>query len=135
MDLFEFIENNDVDFTKNVIDEKFFDVVETEIGFKFGPELKKYVLTYGYLGFEDVEFYGINQNQGIDSDMVTQTKYLHKYFKKTENYVAFENIGEGDYVIVDSDDHVFEYDTEVGKVKELNIKLFDYIVKRFNEAA
>ena len=135
MDLFEFIENNDVDFTKNIIDEKFFEVVETEIGFKFGPELKKYVLTYGYLGFEDVEFYGINQNQGIDSDMVTQTKYLHKYFEKTENYVAFENIGEGDYVIVDSDDNVFEYDTEVGKVKELNVKLFDYIVKRFNEVA
>lgn len=133
MGLSEFIENNDVDYTKKLIDKNFFEIVEKEIGCKFGPELKKYILTYGYLGFEDVEFYGINSNQGINSDMVSQTKYIHKYFEKTKNYVAFENLGEGDYVLVDSEDNIYEYDTEVGEVKNINSKLFEYILKRFND--
>ena len=56
-----------------------------------------------------------------------------QYKEKSKDYVAFENLGEGDYVIVDSEDNVYEYDTEVGEVKNLNSKLFEYILRRFND--
>lgn len=135
MNIVEFIENNDVDYTKNVIDESFIGTLELETGCKFGPELIKYILSYGYLGFEDVELYGVNSNQGIDSDMISQTKYMHKYFEKTSGFVALENLGEGDYILVDSADNVYEYDTEVGEIIDVKYRLFGYILKRFTEVA
>ena len=133
MTIFEFIENNDVDYTKNLIQESFVEIAEKETECKFGPDLRKYILLYGYLGFEDVEFYGITSNQGIASDMICQTKYIHKYFEKTRSYIALENLGEGDYVLVDCEDNVCEYDTEGGEVISLNLKLFEYILKRFSD--
>ena len=134
MTLKKFIENNDVDFTKNLVGIDSIPAIEKEVGVSFGGELVKYIVKYGYLAFEDIEFYGINSTQNLDSDMVKQTIYLHKYFPKTAGYVALENQGDGDYYIVNSSDEVFEYNSSLGTLDTTGKKLFEYILDRFLES-
>ena len=76
----------------------------------------------------------MNSRQGLESDMVKQTRYLHKYFPATFAYVALENQGEGDYYLVNSNDEVYEYFSEQGQLLKTGLTLFDYIVQRFEEA-
>ena len=80
MDIKEFVEKNNLEKCKNLIKVEQLNNIEKEIKIKFGNELKKYILEYGYLAYEYIELYGINSKQGIESDMVKQTLYLHKYF-------------------------------------------------------
>ncbi len=131
MDIKQFISENNVDRTKSLIDNDTLKSAEKQIGFSFGKELTEYLLTYGYLGYEYIELYGINSNQGLKSDMVTQTEYLHKYFPQTKNFVALENQGEGDYYIVNGSDEVFEYISEQDKLIDTGLSLFEYILNRF----
>ena len=99
-----------------------------------GKELTAYLLKYGYLGFEHVELYGMNSRQGLKSDLVSQTKYLHQHYPDTSSLVAIENQGEGDYYLVDSEDNVYEYDTNMKQLRKTGLKLFKYILKRFKAA-
>lgn len=131
MDINEFICKNDVDFAAHLIKQADLELAENELGIRFGPQLSKYLLDYGYLGFESVEFYGMNSRQRLKSDMITQTHYLHKYYVATSPYVAFENYGEGDYMLVDSEDNVFRFISEENKLIKTDKKLFDYILTRF----
>lgn len=135
MELKKFIENNDVDFTKNLVGVDYIPAIEKEVGVSFGCELVKYIVLYGYLAFEDVEFYGINSKQYLESDMVKQTLYLHKYFPKTAGYVALENQGEGHYQIVASDDTVYEYLTSADQIISTGKKLLCFIQDRFQSVA
>ena len=133
MNLKNFIENKEVDYTKNLIDVEELRKIEKIIGVEFGGQLTKYVLKYGYLAYKHIEFYGVNSKHVLDSDMVTQTVYLHKYFSKTSEYIALENSGDGVYVIVSSEDKIYEYSSDDDSVKEIGLKLFDYILQRFQE--
>ena len=123
--------NNAVDYSNALINEDFLQKVESTIGIKMGQELKEYLLQYGYLGYEFIEFYGVNSRQNLKSDMVTQTLYLHKYFPQTQAYVAIENQGEGDYYLVDSQDIVYEFISEKNTLNNTKLKLFDFILSRF----
>ena len=127
----KFISNNNVDYATNLINETDINLYERKIGICFGDQLIQYLLKYGYLGFEYIEFYGINSKQGYNSDMVKQTLYLHKYYEATKPYIAFENCGEGDYILVDSEDNVYKYISETNQLSNLGIKLFDYILSQF----
>lgn len=131
MDIRDFLDANPVLSSKNTITMEQVAKVESIIGVHFGPQLVKYLVDYGYLAYEYVELYGVNPVQMLESDMVTQSKYLHKYFPKTANLVALENRGEGDYYLVDAEDNVFEYISELDKLESAKCKLFDYILKRF----
>lgn len=131
MTLDVFIKENNVTSTSRLIDEKLLCDVEKSIGLRFGRQLKKYVLAYGYLSYKHVELYGINSNENENSDMVKQTLYLHKYYPITRGFIALENQGEGDYYIVDENDNVYEYDSELEELTNKNIKVFDYILDRF----
>ena len=132
-ELVEFIESNEVDYTSRTIDIETIHKAESLIGISFGKQMIEYLSKYGYLGFEYSELYGMNSNQGLDSDMITQTLYLHKYYPQTQKYIALENQGEGDYFIVDADDKVYEFDSQLMELSELNISLFEYILERFQE--
>lgn len=134
MNIKEFIANNDVDMGKLLVDVTVVEAAEKEVGVEFGGELTKYILNYGYLAFEYVELYGMNSRLGLDSNMIKQTKYLHQYYPATKSYIAIENQGEGDYYIVNSDDRVFGYDTELDRLTDTELSLFEYILKRFEEA-
>jgi len=131
MDYKEFVKQNDVDCTKNLINEQELDELEKNVGLKFGSQLKDYILSYGYLGFLAVEFYGINSKQKEKSDLITQTLYLHKYFDKTKQYIAFENIGEGRYILVDENDNMYSYSSEQDSIQSLGVDLGEYILGRF----
>lgn len=133
MDIKEFVEKNNLEKCKNLIKVEQLNNIEKEIKIKFGNELKKYILEYGYLAYEYIELYGINSKQGIESDMVKQTLYLHKYFPKTINYIAVENLGDGNYRIVDNKDNIYKYISEEDKIVDIQLKLFKYIMNRFNE--
>ena len=128
----EIVEKYDVDSTKNLVSESELASFKTNEGFEIGTQLREYILNYGYLGFKSIEFYGINSIQKEKSDLISQTKYLHKYFPASNEFVAFENCGEGDYAIVDKNDNIFLLRTEDNqKLVNLQKKLFDYIEQRF----
>lgn len=131
MNLDTFVRQHDVDHSNSRIDVPTLEQAEKTIGIKFGDELTEYLLKYGYLGFEYVELYGMNARQGLNSDLVTQTQYMHKYYPDTSSLIAIENQGEADYYLVDSDDNVYEYDTNIKQLRKTDLKLFEYIVRRF----
>ena len=131
MNLDTFVRQHDVDHSNSRIDVPTLEQAEKTIGIKFGDELTEYLLKYGYLGFEYVELYGMNARQGLNSDLVTQTQYMHKYYPDTASLIAIENQGEADYYLVDSDDNVYEYDTNIKQLRKTDLKLFEYIVRRF----
>ena len=126
-----FISNNQVDYNNNTIDKSMLKQAEKAVSVRFGKELTEYLLKYGYLGYKHVEFFGINRNQGLESDLVKQTQYVHEQFPATSDLVAIENQGEGDYYLVDSSDNVYEYDTNVKRLRKTGNKLFDHILQRF----
>lgn len=128
-----FIAENDVMTAKNLIHSQFIDKITNVIGLTIGRQLKEYILKYGFLIYESVEFFGVNSIQLMDSDLVTQTLYLHKYFSKTKDFIAIGDYGDGLYVLVDSQDNVFEFDSEAERLTCLNKSLFDYILSRFKE--
>ena len=134
MDIKQFIVENNVDQSNALIDVKLLEQAEKEVGLRFGEELTEYLLKYGYLSYEYIELYGMNSRQGLESDMVKQTLYLHKYFPATQGYVALENQGEGDYYIVNSNDEVYEYISEQNKLLKTGMNLNQYILHRFQEA-
>lgn len=124
----------DVDSAKNLVTEDDLNLLESELSFVFGKQLQEYILNFGYLGLGSIEFYGINSIQKEKSDLISQTKYLHKYFFPSIGYVAVENRGEGDYALVDKDDNVYLLRTENGQeLINLRKKFFDYIKERFSE--
>jgi hypothetical protein len=134
--LVEFLKNNDTLQCKkdNLILEEDIEKYEKKLNFNFGKELKKYILEYGFLAFKFVEFYGINKKQEFDSDMVKDTLKLNEQFSETKSLIAFENKGDEDYIFLDSDDNVYEFDTNLDDgVVALQKKLFEYILERFKE--
>lgn len=134
MEIQNFIDNYSVEYTTNRISSEDIKIYENEMNVKMGNELKKYLLLYGYLALNHIEFYGINCQQMLQSDMVKQTKYLHKYFSITCKFIAIENMSDGKYALVSSDDFIYEYSTENDELKNTGLKLFEYIVDRLREA-
>ena len=130
-----FIRTHDVDYTKTPANDTIVKNAESKLGVKIGPQLYKYLTQYGYLGYEHVEFHGITKQQGLNSDMVKDTLKVHKLSSDTRNMVVIENQGEGDYFLVDSEDKVYEFDINMGKVVPTKYSLFRYIEYRFNLAA
>lgn len=133
MDIHEFICKNDVDFAAHLISKTDLKLAEQELKLRFGPQLCEYLLSYGYLGFESAELYGMNARQGLKSDMIRQTQYLHKYYPATADCIAVEHYGEGSYILVDSQDNVFRFVSEGNNMTNTGEKLFDYILTRFRE--
>ncbi len=131
MTLFDFIKENDVDYSYVRVSCDTIGEFESLLGVTFGEQLRKYILDYGYLAFEYCELYGINNNQKEKSDMIVVTSRLHKQFPETKGLIAFENFGDGDYFMVDSEDNVFRFICGCGEPNALNMKLFDYILRRF----
>ncbi len=131
MTISEFITSNEVDFTFNRITEKEIPQYEATLGAKIGPQLKGYIIDYGYLGYEYIEFYGINSIQGEGSDMVKKTLFLHQQFPKTQGMIAFEDQGDGDYYLVDSTDRVYRFIYSYDELVDTGLSLHEYILTRF----
>ncbi len=129
----DIIEKYGCDFTNNIVSDEVLDLASEKIGILFGNELKEYIKSYGYLGIGAVEFYGLNSKQNLDSDLVKQTLYLHQYFPFTKNYIAIANIEDSIYLLIDSDDNIYECDLVLKKINNKNIKFNDYVIKRLSD--
>lgn len=128
-----FVKNNECDYTRNIISSEVLKMAEKTIGIKFGNQLSEYLLKYGYLGYKSVELYGMNSNQGLNSDLFEQTMYLHNSFEITQPYIAIDKIQDSIYTLIDSNDNIYICDLEKNVIRNVNIKLFEYIFKRFKE--
>ncbi len=128
-----FVKNNECDYTRNIISLEVLKMAEETIGIKFGNQLSEYLLKYGYLGYKSVELYGMNSNQGLNSDLFEQTMYLHNSFEITQPYIAIDKIQDSIYTLIDSNDNIYICDLEKNVIRNVNIKLFEYIFKRFKE--
>lgn len=131
MTLIEFIKSNDVDYSFNRITIDMISNFENKVNVSFGEQLKKYIVEYGYLGYKHIELFGINNYQGINSDMVNKTLRLHENFDKTRGLIAVEDQGDGDYYLVDSNDMIFRFVSANNELVPQKIDLFEYILKRF----
>lgn len=132
MTLLSFIKENEVEYADNRIREQDIAVFEKAVGVKFGKELCEYLLKYGYLAFGFSELYGVTAGQMLESDIVKETQYIHKYYPITSALIAIEDQGEGDYYVVDSKDQMYEFDSELETLTELHMTLFEYILSRFS---
>lgn len=126
----DFIDSHNVDNSSFCVQNSDIPFFEAEMSVHIGPQLRAYILNFGYLGYEFVEFFGINSKMMEKSTMVKETIYLHKYFCKTNDLIAFENQGDGDYYLVDKNDNMYNYFSSRDELTPLNIKLFDYIMDR-----
>lgn len=126
-----FILENDVEHSDSLINREDFETVRKALDMEVGTQLQEYILKYGYLAFKFSELYGVNARQLLDSDMVSQTLYLRNYYPETAGLAAIENLGEGDYYLVDANDLVFEFDVEMRRIIPTGKKLFEYIFQRF----
>lgn len=134
MELIDIIVGFDYDCSPNLIEREDLDKYEKLVGTEFGLMLKNYIINYGYIGLNDIEFYGINNNQKEQSDLITQTLYLHNTFNITKGYITFENMGEGIYTLIDSTDMTYKFISETNELSPLNMNLYEYISSRFNES-
>lgn len=133
MTIEEFIKSHNVDYSNNRVTERELEEILDKTKLEFGPQLKEYILKYGYLGYEYMEFDGLVCNLGEKSPMFLDSLKLHQRFDKTNGLIVLENQGDGDYYLVDSGDNVFRFILDTNELINLNMKLNDYILKRFLE--
>lgn len=130
MKIDEFIENHNVDYSYNRVNEIFLPEIEKKVGVRVGEQLKRYIMNYGYLGYKHIELFGVNSSQGFESDMIKQTLLLHKWFDATKNLIALEDQGDGDYYLVDETDMVYRFIPN-NNISKTGSDLDDYILNRF----
>lgn len=108
--------------------------VSEKLSFKMGCYLNEYLSKCGYIEFSFVEIFGVTENKGLSSDMVIKTILLYKNYPQTMSYVALEDKGDGDYILCDERDNIFEFiPTFKSDLIPLNCDLFSYLVGRYNE--
>ncbi len=131
----DFIKENDADAVENTLGSEELKKLFAAIFFEPGAQFMEFVRRYSYLAYEDVEFFGINSELKEKSNLFARTKILVENYETLKGYYIIESRGDGYYVLVDSEDNVYNFfagDSE--KPESAEIKLYDYILKRFEEA-
>lgn len=131
MNLNDIVKQYKCDYSENLPSQHDIKLAEENININFGNQLMNYLSNYGYLGCGSIELFGLNSRQGLNSDLFEKTKYLNHYFDVTKGYIALENINDSIYALLDSNDNVYSFNAQDSSIKALNIKLNDYIIKRF----
>lgn len=131
----EIIQKNidDVLFYKNGISEMLLEETENRLKITLGSQLKSYLSKYGYVYFKWIELYGITENQGLNSDLISKTLNLREKFNLPNNYICIENLGDGDFIVCDEFDNIAEFHIGNAILNKSNIKFDDYLEKRFLE--
>ena len=109
---------------------------EKELQTVFGPELKRYILDFGYLKYGEVSFYGIGKGDPLSSGLVIQTKYFNKNYPATWGKFVIEDRG-GIFALVAPDDEVYLFDrTKDGPeaLTDTGMKLKGYMLHRLSSA-
>lgn len=126
--------NNEVKYSEFLPESNTIKSASKILNFNFGKQLNFYLKEYGYLSYKFIEFNGVNQKQKNNSDMVVQTLNLKKTFQITGKLVSFIDMGDGDYILVDEKDNVYEFiPTDSKEITSLNLKLEDFILQLFEK--
>ena len=105
--------------------------IQQKLGCVFGNQLKSYLLDFGYLAHGCNEMYGVNERQKLESDLVKTTEMLHTDFPVCKGLVAVDNQGDGDYILCDSEDMVYEFiPSDKNEIIPLGKNLQEYIIER-----
>ena len=57
--------------------------------------------------------------------------YLHNSFEVTKPYIVIDKIEDNIYTLIDSNDNIYICELINNKIRNINIKLNDYIIRRF----
>lgn len=118
----------------NLISADMLPKLEAALGMRLGPQLREYLLTYGYLGYKHAELFGVNRVQGLRSDMITRTHALQRLFPDTTGFAVLEDRGEDDYVLINSEDEIRRFCPARGKnIRKTSTLLNAYIMHRFSD--
>ena len=134
--IIEFVQNNDVDTVENEIGTEQLKQLFASVSFVPGAQFFEFVNKYSYLAFKYVEFFGINKVMLEKSRLFARTKAFIEAHPETRGFYIAESLGDGYFVLVDGQDNIYDY--FVGdsiKPEPSDMKFFDYVIKRFEEAA
>lgn len=130
----EFIKDKKVDIVENEMSEEQLRELFTTIGFVPGEQFIEFVRKYSYFAYGAVEFFGINSALKEKSNLFSQTKRLVDTYQFLKGYYIVAYYGEGMYDLIDSEDNIYEfYEGESEVAEPLEIKFFDYVLKKFQE--
>ena len=129
-----FLNSGDLIQASSLIQEDEIAYFEKIMNVTMGEQLKNYILQFGCIGYEFITFFGIIERLKERSSMVKHTLYLHEKASQTLPFIAFEDQGDGDFYLVDSEDNVYRYLESRDELQELSLKLNEYILERLNLA-
>lgn len=130
MELKDYLPLQKLEFSRRRIREGSIPFYENHLNMKFGPQLRDYLLNFGYLAYRNVELLGINKDQNVESDMVVTTKNLRKLCPDLSQLVVIENQGDGDYYLVNEEDRVWRFLLNYAELSDTGMDLNDYVISR-----
>ena len=134
-ELNNFIMTHKMDIVKNELSVNQLKDILKIVGFVPGEQFLGFIETYSYLAYEDVEFFGINSELKEKTNLNKSTWLLHKNYEATEGFYILEDKGDGYYILVNGNDYIFNFFAgDSDKPEPINMKLFEYILRRFSEA-
>lgn len=111
------------------------DSVESELHFKFGRMLRRYLEEFGLIMFYGVEFLGVTENLKDRSGLVKTTKSLRQDYPSLDRFVVIENLDEGMYVLCDENDNVYRfYEGEGSAPERIDVNVLQYILSQGQES-
>lgn len=105
----EFVEKHNVEFSSDRVDKAFLYEVKKKLGVAISRQLKDYLLNYGYLAYQHLEFLGINSKQLWESDMITTSVKLHQKYDVTQGLLAIKKDDGEVYHLVDGLGFVYSF--------------------------
>jgi hypothetical protein len=104
--------------------------LEKLLGVKIGPQLKKYILTYGGgTGNSEIEILSAYKKDGkILGSMIESTKFLHTNDKTSLKYIVISEDGYGNSILINSSDQIFEHiHDKTPSIENMSKEFDDYI--------
>lgn len=107
--------------------------LEKKLNIKSSDELKDYLMTYGVLSFNSVEFLGLGVPDTSYLNIITTTLELIRKGNLPLGYVVIEDLSDGSYAVYDNKKvYLWEYSSsDVGEI--LANSLDDYLFERCNK--
>ncbi len=115
---------------KNTPNENLQFIIENALKLKLGVQLKEYIVYYGFLIFKHIEFYGVNDVECENSDMIKETITARELFNLPHEFVIIETVEDSGYILCDTKDFIYEFDVLSKTLEDKDIKLEEYLLNR-----
>ncbi len=120
--------NLDFELTNHVIDKDINDF-ERKLNIKLGNEYKSFLLEFGTLEVEYLEFYGIFKDNNVLPSAIHSTLYHRSIIENfPNNLIVFFESGDGSFFCVDKDDEV--YKCTYNRCNKLEKKFKNFLIDR-----